>query len=491
MRFGHRLFSGLHHHAFNSAAGIAAFVLTLANASSLNAQVYSPADLADWTRLQSQRSLEQILKNIDFASSIPGALPGNVVASPGSAFDKENGEKQDYRFHWIRDGALVARTLLMALDSADLTELQKSRIEKFFGDYISLSRVHQRTPSHLGEPKFYLNGNPFKGPWGRPQNDGAALRQLAILDWLERLRRSGNVYKLAKAKSIFREVSRKDLNFLVTVTEDPSFDFWEEVYGEHFPVMEVQAAALENGSRFAAFIGDHEGEIRYKRAAVRLRERMLAFYSQSKKYIEVSHNQIAGHVTDKTSGLDSVLLISHHLAGGRFFSPSWMGTVVALVRAFVSEYPINRMGLPGVLLGRYPEDRYFGGNPWPITTLGLVKAYLSMALEIDQIMAGGPIVLPSDDMTKSFLQILGLPLTATAEALKTKLLQEADAILGRVRFHSGSNGELYEQFDRNIGYLAALPDLTWSHAEMLETILYRNDVLKSLNPPTCEDAFEK
>jgi glucoamylase len=39
----------------------------------------------------------------------------------------------------------------------------------------------------LGEPKYYVNGTAFTGPWGRPQKDGPALRAttlIAFAKWL-------------------------------------------------------------------------------------------------------------------------------------------------------------------------------------------------------------------------------------------------------------------------------------------------------------------
>ena len=43
-----------------------------------------------------------------------------------------------------------------------------------------------------------------------------------------------------------------------------------------------------------------------------------------------------------------------------------------LVKAFCKEYPINResneAGEPGILIGRYPNDGYAGGNPWQLLT---------------------------------------------------------------------------------------------------------------------------
>ena len=47
-------------------------------------------------------------------------------------------------------------------------------------------------------------------------------------------------------------------------------------------------------------------------------------------------------------------------------------TIKYLVKAFCKEYPINQesnsAGEPGILIGRYPNDGYAGGNPWQLLT---------------------------------------------------------------------------------------------------------------------------
>ena len=38
-----------------------------------------------------------------------------------------------------------------------------------------------KTISGLGEPIIEINGKPFNGEWGRPQNDGPALRGIMMI----------------------------------------------------------------------------------------------------------------------------------------------------------------------------------------------------------------------------------------------------------------------------------------------------------------------
>jgi glucoamylase len=46
-----------------------------------------------------------------------------------------------------------------------------------------------------------------------------------------------------------------------------------------------------------------------------------------------------------------------------------------VVDSFRDLYPINgnKTAPDAVLIGRYPEDIYYGGNPWPLCTLGCAE----------------------------------------------------------------------------------------------------------------------
>jgi hypothetical protein len=54
-------------------------------------------------------------------------------------------------------------------------------------------------------------------------------------------------------------------------------------------------------------------------------------------------------------------------------------TISALTMSFCALYPINQVdtqnGLPGVLLGRFPEDTYVNGNPWALVTAALGRLF--------------------------------------------------------------------------------------------------------------------
>ena len=54
-------------------------------------------------------------------------------------------------------------------------------------------------------------------------------------------------------------------------------------------------------------------------------------------------------------------------------------TIRFLTKAFCREYKINQdalsAGKPGILIGRYPNDGYAGGNPWQLLTAVLGEVF--------------------------------------------------------------------------------------------------------------------
>lgn len=432
-------------------------------------------DFDAWVLRQLQFSVSQILDNIDHAKTLPNSLAGNVVASPGVAVDHFNNHVQDYRFHWVRDGALVTRALITVYQTDLITPLQKQRLKPFFDQYLQLTKIHQQRADNFGEPKFYLDGSPFTGAWGRPQNDGPALRAIVNMGWLSVLEK-GRKHK--KAQAYFLDIVQADLEYTAKVALEKSFDIWEEVFAHHFNVAYLQVSALERGAVWAERMKQPGKASYYRSTAATVRSRLKIFYNNEKGFIEASRDQSAGHVWNKTSGLDIAVVLAFLHSDQSVLNEWLMGTIELIRRDFIRIYNINQRDLPGYLVGRYPEDSYFGGNPWPLTTLSLAEIYYRMAEELGR---GGEINISA--LNVAFLNRfldgrvgLGAKIQKGSELshqLRKTLLKQGDTVLARVRLHMGQNGELYEQFHRETGELTALPHLTWSYAAMVETLLSR------------------
>ena len=47
-----------------------------------------------------------------------------------------------------------------------------------------------KTLTGLGEPKINIDGSPYNEPWGRPQNDGPALRGINMISLFKMFKKS-------------------------------------------------------------------------------------------------------------------------------------------------------------------------------------------------------------------------------------------------------------------------------------------------------------
>lgn len=161
--------------------------------------------------------------------------------------------------------------------------------------YITASKLTQdqsklHSTVSLGEPKYYVDGRAFLGPWGRPQVDGPALRSTTLIKFAKLyLKRGGQ-----DAERYVREIlydgrypstsvikgrhhhhSRigptflivdkcflpsltliADLEYVANSWRDTSFDLWEEVNGHHFFTFAVIRRALADGASFARQMKD-------------------------------------------------------------------------------------------------------------------------------------------------------------------------------------------------------------------------------------------
>ncbi len=441
------------------------------------------SSLESWIRAQTDRSLERVFMAISPKDGARGA----VMASPSRA-------EPDYYAHWVRDASLVMREVwnYRTVNRKDSVDAVK--------DFALLSRRNQMTDNRsgrgddmgVGEPKFEIDGSPFDAPWGRPQNDGPALRVLALLGLADDLMMTGGeefvnrvLYRLELPA---RTVIKGDLEYVAHHWQDPSFDLWEEVMGDHFYTRIAQWRALDEGARFATKMGDDEAGKFYHAQSLLVMESLDKFWSSPKGYLITTRNQVAG-AADKASNLDIAIVLGV-LHSGKSGSPFYVdddrviATMYELEKSFDYQYAVNRdrkndegflMG-PGI--GRYPEDRYDGyrtdskGNPWFLATHAMAEYALRLRGEI---RARG--TLKITDLSRPYYEALvrtdfsgkrrllaGEP---TYEAVLKALQDRSDAFIRRAKFHTGEGGRQSEQFNRVNGVMQGARDLTWSYASFL------------------------
>lgn len=372
---------------------------------------------------QFERSVEVVMQN----STMPDVYPGMVVASPSRV-------NPNYYFDWVRDTALTYRAII------DLYELRKDpKVKEMIKVWVAGEARRQNLPSltGLGEPKYTIDGNGYNGPWGRPQNDGPALRAIAAIKFANLLLKENetqyvleNLYTgVIPADSMIK----KDLEYTAHNWKQHSFEPWEEEKGLHFYVLLVQHTALQEGAKLAQELGDGGAADFYARTSREIADFIKGNFLDEKIGIRVSTERSATlgykHSYLDVSPLLALLHTSPYQKIFTFRDPHVVKYINTLVSVNRDIYKINK-DYPnlGVAIGRYPEDKYNGyhsegeGNPWFLTTLGLGEYYCQ---------TGGH-----------------------ASAKKQ---------FDRAFFHMGENGSMSEQINRNNGYMQGAEQLTWSH----------------------------
>jgi glucoamylase len=483
-------------------ASILAVLLLLVFAPRVSADA-----LDDWLQTERTVAVSKLVGNI---------LPnGAVIASPSKS-------DPNYYYHWVRDGALTMDVVVSLYTNTKNAE--KLPYLALLNAYLDFSLANQITtnPSSgwgrgLGEPKFNTDGSAYQGPWGRPQDDGPALRALTFTRLANLLLDAGDPdqIKLVKTKlydGVFptNSVIKRDLEYVSHNWQNTCFDLWEEASGHHFYTRMAQRRALIEGAKLANRLGDPKAGDWYSAQATALEAEIQKHWDATRGIIIAMRDLDAG-INYKSSGLDAaVILGALHAGGDDFFGPTndmVLATASSLMATFNKIYDINNTktdpadGALGVAIGRYPEDRYGGhegtteGNPWVLCTLALGELFLRAA---DDWQRQGQITLT--DRNVAFFSSLnaaklgslssGQVLMPNDQGFKdiiSELSSAADRQLRRVKYHANPDGSLSEQMNRHTGFMQSAYDLTWNYAAVLTCLAHRSSAivpvaLKTIRP---------
>ncbi len=388
-------------------------------------------------RGQAAQSQALMLQNIDR----PDSAPGVVVAAASHA-------NPNYYFLWIRDSALTMQVVgkLYSLSTGSGGSGQQAYLKKLLLEYVDLTQKIQLAPNRsggLGEPKFNVDGSDFLGDWGRPQNDGPAIRASSLIAFARTLVEEGENDYVHK---ILYPIIKTDLEFVSHHWGEPCFDLWEEVFGFHFYTLMVQRRALVEGAAMAAAMGDPGAAQYYREQLAAVTQTITKFWDPSRGYIVATLN---GN-SRKPSNLDSAVILGvlhGHTDDGflNYSDPKILATAEKIRESFENIYAVNSNKNLGTAIGRYPEDTYNGysvdsrGNPWFLSTLAYAELFARAAVETGN----------------------------------QKFLSTADSYFARVFFHRGAGGSLSEQFNRDSGFMQGAPNLTWSHASFITAAFAR------------------
>jgi glucoamylase len=447
-------------------------------------------NLDQWIAKQQKISWSRLLSNI----SRNDTLRGVVVASPSKS-------DPDYYYHWVRDAALVMDVVGKVHRNTKSDEM-KEATHQYLMDYRTLvNRLQQtKTLTGLGEPKYHVDGSSFDGPWGRPQNDGPALRAITFIRFAEGLLDKG-YYELVDRLFYSAEIPaetpiKRDLEYVAHHWDEIGFDLWEEVYGYHFYTRMVQYRAMKMGARFAYRMGDDGAAEFYLSQASSIEKALRAHYREDRGHI-VESLDAHGNPVDSRTGLDTAILLAFNHTNSFDRAPNldnpWLqATAIRIEKAFQETYQINQVenGL-GTAIGRYPRDVYFGGNPWFLTTLAFAEYHYRLAAtylrqgfaEVNALNQGFFANLAEYEShfrkdhrfaEKLFGNVYIRRDDPAFETLISALMHKGDSFMERVRFHVDANGSMAEQYNRNHGFQLAAPHLTWSYGSFLTASGARN-----------------
>jgi glucoamylase len=396
------------------------------------------------------------------------------------------------RYNWVRDGALVMNAVLGEYEATDPRFISRNNwFEPMLWDYIEfnlrIQTVSTRSasssdPVGIGEPKYNVDASAFNGEWGRPQNDGPALRASAGLRFAKAFIKKGGDKNRIESKIYSsplpsKTVVKRDLEMVSHNLGIPSFDLWEEVRGQHFYTLMVQRRALIDGYQFASSVGDAGASDWYRAQSKLLDAKIHAHWNPNLKQIQETLGRTEG-IDYKKSNLDvATVLASLHSRGEEdgFYSVSSsriLATALRVILAHQKAFEVNskiRPDLPPAI-GRYTEDTFMGGNPWFLATLALAE--LHYRLVSDHLSRG--IVEVNSEALPFYQWILPSVEAGRYDAshklyapLIRAIFKRGDGFLERVRVHAAGDGSMDEQLDRHNGVMKSAKDLTWSYAAFI------------------------
>jgi glucoamylase len=423
---------------------------------------------------------------------------GAVVASPD-----ESTPNQNYYFHWVRDGALTMNVVVSLYEKAMDPEV-RGEYGNILKKYVEFSRLNQTAPNTggfmgLGEPKFEVDGTVYHGNWGRPQNDGPALRSITLCRWANLLLNANSSDSYVTNE--IGPVVKSDLQFVHDHWNDRCTDLWEEVRGKHFYTRMVARRALLDGAKLLNRIGETALASQCGGQKSAIETEISSHFDAAAKLIRVTVD-IDGSNNGKTSQHDvAIVLAALHgeTPDDEYFAPNddrVLSTTMMLRADFFAKYPINQgsnaTDSDGITMepaiGRYPEDTYDGaknqgGNAWFLAT----AAFAEQAYRTHNLMSSASSLAINDLNAAFYNEALTCAGSATSvssgntivssDARFTSIIdglkEMGDRYVRQIRKHGAADGSLSEQIKKDSGYMTGAVDLTWSYAALLTAIEQR------------------
>ncbi len=257
-------------------------------------------------------------------------------------------------------------------------------------------------------------------------------------------------------------------------------DLWEEVKGSSFFTVLAQYRALIEGSAFAERVDSPcpPCDAQAPQILCHLQSFWRGSYMAANtdggngRSGKDANTVIASiHGFDPSAGCDDTTFqpcSARALANHKAYTDS-----------FRSIYGVNAGKPPGtaVSVGRYPEDVYFGGNPWYLTTLAAAEQLYDALYTWRQCgtLAITPVSLGFfRDLDNNAAVGRYASASPQYQSMIDAVQTYADGYTALVETHAMSNGSLSEQYGRSSGMPLSARDLTWSYAALLTAGMRRN-----------------
>ncbi|OBA24707.1 Six-hairpin glycosidase [Hanseniaspora valbyensis NRRL Y-1626] len=489
---------------------------------------------------------------------------GSILASPST-------ENPNYFYDWVRDSGILMKTILnfvkVQLEFIDYDvehdyvlkhvsfknyKLFAFCLKNFNHNYVLMQQDNLSGSCDpngdlkgLGEPKWNLDETRYDDPWGRPQNDGPAIRAMAALHFLQLLRK----YKI-KVKDIISAVKDLgllkyeiffenetefinkyiyyDLKFIMLNWREENFDLWEEVKGFHFFTSLVQLKAIKLAQENLPFYQASDSGVLDDAFINKLEEtynNILNFMENDAGFTEADKCHYIENPQSKSHrcGLDIATIIGSNLTHDYLFEHDLgnaeipyssrdfkiLNNLHHLGKKFVDLYPINdefkksELSI-GCCMGRYPEDVYNGngtshGNPWFLAVsnscllvYNTIQDYLINKRDLEILLTSS---VESDNFWNSIFALSNLHIPFEEDVKVTipygsdlwemtlkALARFADLYILQVRMHLNQKlGSMSEQFDLNTGMMRGAEDLSWSYSSFWTAGIMRAKTLNELS----------
>ncbi|KAM0283158.1 hypothetical protein ACHAQH_002640 [Verticillium albo-atrum] len=464
--------------------------------SGLPSTLEKRVNVDQWIQQELPIARAQLLCNIGpNGCNSAGVASGLVIASPSKS-------DPDYFFHWTRDAGLVFKAIIdLFVENYD-AGLQQN-IQNFIIGQAKLQTVGNPSGSFssgagLGEPKYLANGAQFTGEWGRPQRDGPALRAIALIKYSKWLIANGYT---STANTVVWPIIRNDLAYVTQYWNQTGFDLWEEVQGSSFFTIASQHRSLVEGAALAQQLGQTcNGCAGIAPQILCFQQR---FWNPSQGYVV---SNINGGSYRNGKDANSILTSIHNFdpvlgCDASTFQPCSdraLSNHKVVTDSFRSIYGINNGKAQGqaVAVGRYPEDSYYGGQPWYLNTFAAAEQ-LYDAIYVWKRSSSISVTSVSLPFFQALIPGISTGTYASGSTTYNNIISTvstyADGYIDVAATYIPSGGNIAEQYNRNTGQPLSARDLTWSYASFLTVAQRRREVVglgwansaASVVPGTC------